>query len=141
MINPAELRKGNKVNWLFETTTGWVTFEKTVKCLHTNTIEAMEGHTFEYSRLEGIELTDEWLRRFGLVERYVKGEWSWSKCTPGKTWPSYTEISREEDGYYYWLLDYPPIKYVHQLQNLYFILTGEELIYNEPEKTEENETK
>lgn len=70
-----------------------------------------------------ILLTREWLLKVGLEERYAKDEWSWHL----NKWNSYTEITKVDDGYKYHS-DYPTIKYVHQLQNLYHSLTGEELV-------------
>lgn len=72
---------------------------------------------------KGIPLTEEWLLKFGLEERYVKNEWSWHL----NKWNSYTEIRKTEGGFKF-LDGYPEIKYVHQLQNIYFALTGEELM-------------
>jgi hypothetical protein len=76
----------------------------------------------------GIPLTDEWMKDLGLVERYVQGEWSWANCTPGKVWNYNTEIHTKRDQYIY-NDAYPPIEYVHQLQNLYNAMTREELNY------------
>ncbi len=78
------------------------------------------------SWLKGVPLSDDWLEKFGLIERYVKGEWSWANCKKDGPWDSYTEIHKDEEGWYY-LKEYPRIKYVHQLQNLYFALTGQDL--------------
>ena len=87
---------------------------------------------FEYSP---IPLTEEWLLKFG----FVKGKGAF-----------FIEVLKTEfyfrDSYtggYYWgfisnsdwnmceLTDVRPVNYVHQLQNLYFALTGEELTINE----------
>lgn len=81
--------------------------------------------------LNPIPLTEEWLLEFGLKERYVKGEWSWFDCKREGFWSSDTEIKNTKNsgatkGYIY-NRDYPEILYVHQLQNLYFALTGQEL--------------
>lgn len=76
-----------------------------------------------------IPLTEEWIYNFGLRERYCKGEWSWANCKQGKgVWGSYTEsyFNKYGEGLSY-SGSYPNILYVHQLQNLYFALTREEL--------------
>jgi len=70
--------------------------------------------------LEPIPLTEEWLLKFGFEsnpyeDRYEKGE-IYVECNKTK---GFTEL---------WLSGFPHIKHVHQLQNLYFALTGEELI-------------
>jgi len=75
-----------------------------------------------------IPLTEEWLLRFGFVKtptKYYIGELN-DLCnrdldlvlTTNKNIISYQDYLH-------------PIHYVHQLQNLYFVLTGEELKYNE----------
>jgi hypothetical protein len=80
------------------------------------------------AQVRPIPLTGEWLRQLGLVERYVKGEWSWANCTPGREWQSDTEL-HNDGGKYYYIAGYPPIEYVHQLQNLYAAITRQELTY------------
>lgn len=124
MVHARELRVGNlvldsgnkilRIDW----------FENDKVCMKVE-VDGMQVHPMtEYLKyLQPIILTDEWLRRLGLVERYAKGEWSWSMN--GK-WQSYTEITKAREGYVY-NRDYPNIKYVHQLQNLYSALTHEEL--------------
>jgi len=70
---------------------------------------------------EPIPLTEEWLLKFGFIDTgsyYLKGAFSIAKMpwTNGKI------------GLYAYAMDYSmELKYVHQLQNLYFALTGEEL--------------
>jgi hypothetical protein len=81
-----------------------------------------------FDEVRPIPLTDDWLTQLGLKERYVKGEWSWSNCTPKGEWSSNTEIVNHK-GKYEYMAGYPPIEYVHQLQNLYAALTREELSY------------
>lgn len=74
--------------------------------------------------IEPIPLTDEWLVKFGFEKSYksfVKGD--------------FTFITNHGLAYKLTIITNLP-KYVHQLQNLYFALTGEEL---EIEKTEEKE--
>jgi len=86
----------------------------------------------EKTSIEPIPLTEEWILNFGFVkpmEEYIhynktQGVWTYSI----QNHPSFTE------GYLLFIdvddVAAPPsikIKYVHQLQNLYFALTGEEL--------------
>ena len=81
---------------------------------------------FDYSMLEwdnandihAIPLTEEWLVKFGFVDNCKNGY----------------EIVNHNPGYYFLdneggFINDCPILYVHQLQNLYFALTGEELEY------------
>jgi hypothetical protein len=75
-----------------------------------------------YNRhFEPIPLTEEWLLKFGFVtnpyeDRYEKGT-------------IHIECDKTKGATYLWIENMPHIKYVHQLQNLYFALTGEELTY------------
>lgn len=92
-------------------------------------IIAQFKHTYiemDYTRgLEGIPLTEEWLVKFGF-EYYYDNQYSSTQdyLIIEKTTDGYIKLS---DGYYH---DGVPIKYVHQLQNLYFALTGKELNYS-----------
>ena len=68
---------------------------------------------------EPIPLTEEWLVKFGLNDKYYFAG-------------GLRLIKDEEEGYYLSSelrcgFDLPTIKHVHQLQNLYFALTNEEL--------------
>jgi hypothetical protein len=80
---------------------------------------------------EPIPLTEEWLLKFGFVkEPRDSGEvafcMSENDCN--------VIIQDFGDGFLFiWELSFmgKPIKYVHELQNIYFALQGEELIYNE----------
>ena len=85
-------------------------------------IDAMENHSYE-----PIPLTEEWLTRFGFrlpahswigdkfhLSEYGKG----SKYPNGKMWV----VAMNKNN-----AIIAEIKHVHQLQNLYFALTGEEL--------------
>lgn len=96
----------------------------------------------EYDRLTPITLTEEWLLKFGFAELLVnhgKIKDYRLNCTPPGYKHEYFFVFRfrernDEDFRMYW---YPqatngsmhtfPCKYVHQLQNLFFALTGEEL--------------
>lgn len=70
---------------------------------------------------EPILLTEEWLERFGFEEVIVEG------------YPIYISRNGFTVEYYsdesiFLILNFEvKVKYVHQLQNLYFALTGEEL--------------
>lgn len=74
--------------------------------------------------VEPIPLTEDWLVKFGFENLY------------DTRWQNYSvDLFGDSEGY--WLLseertNWPkPIKYVHQLQNLYFALTGKELEINQ----------
>jgi len=75
------------------------------------------------SELQGIELTEEWLVKFGNWDITEEGLLSYDL--------KYDEQLEEWLFYVYNLrgdkINCAMIKYVHQLQNLYFALTGKEL--------------
>jgi len=74
---------------------------------------------------EGVPLTVEWLKRLGfnqsdvVVSEYYKG-WFSVQCNKGI-------LFRCNDG----CIDKKRLLYVHELQNLYWCLTGEELVISD----------
>lgn len=88
----------------------------------------------EEEEYKPVPITKEWLIRFGFAEKAIAG------CDPTYFW-----IEEQESGQQFELdwdnvagidlsydgsnfsLWFPHIKYVHQLQNMYFSLTGKEL--------------
>lgn len=69
--------------------------------------------------LKPIPLTEEWLLKFGAEENILRLiDDMWIQFEDGE-WC----VCNDNDGFY----DVSCIKHVHQLQNLYFALTGEEL--------------
>ena len=101
-------------------------------------LEETQDTIEDYERTKPILLTEEWLLKFGF---YKDEEYWWigridcKYCFKYRDWADnwafyieYTDGRPSDDG-----VKYPiafDIKYVHQLQNLYFALTGEELILN-----------
>lgn len=96
-------------------------------------------HTGEYYKdICPIPLTKEWLLKFGFEKTYAKNCY---KISLGKFIEHYLCITLVDKGNIVTLLDNYGEKevlmvftsriseYVHQLQNLYFALTGTELIY------------
>ena len=99
--------------------------------------------------LEPIPLTEEWLEKFGYINEY--GEFRKSMPNPFDRYYSRTKftslIQFEDDSDFGAMIieekslkykedsnsSFAPVKiqYVHQLQNLYFALTGEELTIKE----------
>ena len=81
----------------------------------------------EGEETEPIPLTEEWLLKFGFYfDLKTDYDGYWKKYKEGFE----IRIYKFEDYFEYgWQLGHDPIKikYVHQLQNLYFSLTGEEL--------------
>lgn len=79
------------------------------------------------TQLRGIELTEEWLSKFGFVN-VGKGEIpAWQKMMPGK--PDFDLKKRDDGALCAVTLKHRgiPVTHVHQLQNMYFELTGEEI--------------
>ena len=84
---------------------------------------------------EPIPLTEKWLINFGFIHAKFSSEY-WSHWVLKNGWSISLSNHTEESsgvnkGLFYWGDDYIEIKYVHQLQNLYFALTGEELVVKE----------
>ena len=87
-----------------------------------------------YSEIDPIPLTEEWLIKFGF--KFTKNKWSLSDSGEDDWWQSVinplrtiiyirrtNEFSIEGDRH----MRHPNGKFVHQLQNCYFVLTGKEL--------------
>ena len=79
--------------------------------------------------IKPIPLTEEWLLKFGFTYRIDTGFNGWYS-TPilGES----IRIYKIEQGWFKYHSSLTVIKYVHKLQNLYFALTGEELIIKTP---------
>jgi hypothetical protein len=73
--------------------------------------------------LRPIPLTEDWLMKFGFTQ-HLSCEWVHQGCCIVFEFKSTVECSLNEIGQ---AIDLDTIKYVHQLQNLYHALTGEEL--------------
>jgi hypothetical protein len=86
--------------------------------------------------LTPIELTERWLNKFELEHSEIRGRWFKDKFVVFKQKYLDPLSILEENKFYFQMVDCQgnvstssfEIKYVHQLQNLYFALTGEELI-------------
>jgi hypothetical protein len=96
-----------------------------------------------HPNLKPIPLTEEWLLKFGFEKEYFYGDdakfiW-WQLNDFGleifntNKEQGRTSIESKDVGFFYepMFMDYIEIKHVHQLQNLYFALTGEELTLKE----------
>ncbi|KKN06715.1 hypothetical protein LCGC14_1074420 [marine sediment metagenome] len=124
-MKATELRIGNYVSDVHANWDYWAV--KTLgekRCYYGSFME-------KYEHLQPIPLTEEWLKKFGL-QKNESGHW----CNLVESYYCYIEIVPFKNGiyslgilgHYDARLGYTSeIKYVHQLQNLYFALTGEEL--------------
>ena len=82
----------------------------------------------DYGDTSSIPLTEEWLLKFGFEEEgesFNLNDFSIELIGDDGRWCTYFF-----DTYHSVECSLSLIKYVHQLQNLYFALTGEELILN-----------
>lgn len=100
-------------------------------------IIAMLSHTPESEfEEEYIPLTEEWLLKFGFIQHFKPYGSYTHEGAPIKAnkFKGYFRVGvgRSTEG-----IVYPPIKFVHQLQNLYFALTGKELL---PSSNEDNDS-
>lgn len=130
-LSVIELRIGNYIEYFYPHEQEWG--------IHNVLIEDFEDVEKEYFR--PIPLTEEWLLRFGFDRKcdYEQQDWQWGKlCSlntrrgvglynyTGDKYIDYWCVTFREDVGCGWS-DLNEIEYVHQLQNLYFALTGEEL--------------
>ncbi len=94
--------------------------------------ERYEPDKYIYPKVEPIPLTEEWLVKFGF--EYDEKECLY-KILVNKKEEEYIYLASDEKFNYlkcgykgeYYFHPSQHIQYVHQLQNLYFALTGEEL--------------
>jgi hypothetical protein len=131
MIKASDLRIGNKFECMGMIQTVFEILDNTDKGRiiqkgYEHLILCKEnGNQYKPIEISGIPLTEEWLLKFGF--HYSEKGFYW------KNWGTngfqtldydtgYKRFRFELGQYYYKVLDY-----VHQLQNLYYALTGEEL--------------
>jgi len=103
-----ELRIGN-----------WYDHNKIPTQVTPNTIEEV----WEAERIwcKAIPLTEEWLLKFGFIKSSDNNYYKGGKFTIYNRFGNFGLIGGS--------LSWKEFKHVHQLQNLYFALTGEELTY------------
>lgn len=113
MINENELRLGVLIKH--------VRYEKAIRVNHVSDIVMIVQNNEKYS---GIPLTEEWLLRMGFKE-FHKRDWDIGGQGNGQILTITTYFGKPivliHGG------EVINIEHVHQLQNLYFALTGEEL--------------
>ena len=136
MIDKRELRIGNKIRYSDH--------ELTVEYLpHTTYVQTEENINGYLDQYDGIDLTPEILERCdfelitwnGAIKQYYKSITENNNCTLSFVFGEYKDYPNRLDAV---KIGAPPdasgsnygkfkIKYLHQLQNLYFALTGVEL--------------
>jgi hypothetical protein len=92
----------------------------------------VEKTYIEYDEFEPIPLTEEWLLKFGFIRHHADyaNDVIYIKNVPDNIefeWGVYPF----ELGSGFVINNSQKLNYVHQLQNLYFALTGEELVVKE----------
>ena len=118
MINRNELRIGNYITDIYSSKNAY--FE--IVIIGEDTTKYGAGFCSYYSHIKPIPLTEKWLLDFGFENK----EENWEK-SDSNLWDFLIILDYESFMYSYSKLE---IKHVHQLQNLYFALTGEELTLN-----------
>jgi len=124
MVSPGEFRIGNLVNYTIDRKS---IFQGKITAITKNRL-VVDKVTSKYMNIEPITLTEEWLLKFGFERNTINNK----------------KFIYYFFGYGYFYFDNNVfsmnfssqddvvinIKYVHQLQNLFFALTGEELTIN-----------
>ncbi len=123
-----DLRIGNLVMYSDDSTVF------TVSGLHEfgmDCFDDIEETYIEYDQFEGITITEEWLLKFGFIKSNLDGDNAWLNLR--YRYLNFTSDESVEFKKVYLTINKMDIicSYVHQLQNLYFILTGEELTIKE----------
>lgn len=138
----SELRIGNHVMGHVPGTNGidqWIyVIGKVSAILDEAHIKVGDNIIWAIDSISGIELTEEWLLMLGFEHSRDESYSDSAKCygIPVTGSQYYDMPVIFEKGFFYVGSygdigiepDFKPFKYVHQLQNLYFALTGEELI-------------
>ena len=121
-MHPEDLRVGN-----------YIYLEVGLPSLDIHTVLAKDLAIIEGlgDKVFPIPLTEDALSDLGY-EEITEGHWKW-RDEEGYLWGVCEIFWNARKGFYHGaqLYDYEGLKFVHQLQNLYYALTGEELKYNE----------
>jgi hypothetical protein len=114
-----ELRIGNYIQVPFGDEEPWV---RSVDTINYDSIMTENGRFCFEDEYDFVPLTEEWLLKFGFDNKYSKGKFT--IIPAGK-------LNYEQGRTYFnsWAILNNQPKYVHQLQNLYFSLTGQELTF------------
>jgi hypothetical protein len=97
-------------------------------------INGKEVHPFTWygKDLQPIPLTEEWLIKFGFSREVKVGSEMGTDGVEFRVYHFDVLTFNTNHGWWYKVqrINDTPLEYVHQLQNLYFALTGEELTLN-----------
>ena len=120
VLKENDLRIGNFIKVISSTKT----FDSFITQAKGYDIVRIEEKSFTYWNYEPVILTEEWLLKFGFEKTIGSNE---SNFTNG-VYNLFANSLGEVNFYFFKEGDwYQKIDYVHQLQNLYFALTGSEL--------------
>lgn len=123
VLKASDLRVGNKLLFLGDV----VTFKNITEfredgIFWIKTFEPkIESKNFHF---KPIPLTEEWLLKFGLKKTHYNNEIIYDSGHQNST---YIIIDENSSSYFMWGAYLTSIKYVHELQNLYFALMKREL--------------
>lgn len=118
MIKASELRVGN----LVQIDANCQEVIEITGTTGTIRVAGMKNVKTPYNQINGIPLTPEWLERFGFEVYGSEPYWKYADGINGMFKNNrFRLFTFQTHG------DYVPVDYVHQLQNLYFALTGQEL--------------
>jgi len=130
-MNAKELRIGNLV-WVYSLNDrdGNDTKIATINSISESCFQyTHEGNKFNHASVKPIPLTEEWLKKFGLTRRdskfgywYTTRQYIFEQTLLKDAWSLRQILTKNES-----LCIRYKIVHVHQLQNLYFALTGTEL--------------
>lgn len=139
MIDAKELRIGNFIRWRLG---GGQLITGRAHAIEKHKIAIGEDENgIGYMLLQGIEpipLTEEWLLKFGFEQELLEEEnpsegYFYSLALSDDVYCDLEILSGDRSGFMeVYLFPYDDnfrFKYVHQLQNIYFVLTGKELTY------------
>jgi hypothetical protein len=76
---------------------------------------------------EPLRLTEEWLLKFGFEKDEKNEYWFWKNCVSVSVLGYIELLSFNRQSFKTNI----QLKYIHQLQNLYFALTGKELVVSD----------
>ena len=125
MIQSNELRIGNWVEWVFPNRNNQPNKFQfcEIESIRTSLVGVL-GSAYGYDQIQPIPLTPEILEKCGFEKT--------NRIDFGEPNPCYTNFSlslmiRHNSYFIDWMGGNIEVKYLHQLQNIYFSLTGEEL--------------
>lgn len=128
-MKASELRYGNMVyeNWAVKQEAGPMTIEQRSLVVDLLTMVRVDNND---PTIEPIPLSEEWLLKFGF--EIVGNEWTGAQGMPSDYYKHGEFVLSQA----YWVVGIGrkfdnPIKHVHELQNIYFCLTSEELTITE----------